>query len=49
MIDICVCCGEYVPEGKMVCPICVRKYTKKEENADAGNRSSHLVKLRDQL
>lgn len=20
--DKCVCCGEYVPEGKMVCPIC---------------------------
>lgn len=22
MTDSCVCCGRYVPEGRMVCPIC---------------------------
>ena len=22
MVDTCVCCGTYVPEGRMVCPIC---------------------------
>lgn len=22
MIDTCVCCGNYVPEGMMVCPYC---------------------------
>ena len=22
MPDRCVCCGEIVPEGRMVCPIC---------------------------
>lgn len=21
-VDRCVCCGEVVPEGKMVCPLC---------------------------
>ena len=26
MIDTCVCCGEYVPEGRMVCPLCVDRY-----------------------
>lgn len=20
--EICVCCGEYVPEGRMICPRC---------------------------
>lgn len=22
MLDNCVCCGRYVPEGRMVCPLC---------------------------
>ena len=22
MIDTCVCCGTYVPEGRMICPGC---------------------------
>lgn len=22
MIDVCVCCGEYVPEGQQVCTSC---------------------------
>ena len=22
MTDTCVCCGEVIPEGRMVCPIC---------------------------
>lgn len=26
MDDICVCCGEYVPEGRMVCLKCENKY-----------------------
>lgn len=25
MTDSCVCCGRYVPEGRMVCPICEEK------------------------
>ena len=28
MIDTCVCCGSYVPEGRMICPGC--EYTNKE-------------------
>ena len=22
MSDTCICCGQIVPEGRMVCPIC---------------------------
>ncbi len=25
----CVCCGEIIPEGRMVCPTCERKVMKK--------------------
>ena len=25
MIDTCVCCGNYVPEGYMVCPACQKQ------------------------
>ena len=31
MIDICVGCGEYVPEGRMVCHTCEKKYEEYEE------------------
>jgi hypothetical protein len=24
-VDLCVCCGEYIPEGRMVCPQCEKK------------------------
>ena len=29
----CVCCGKYVPEGRMVCPECEKKKTGRDENA----------------
>ena len=29
MSDYCVCCGEYVPEGRMVCPNCEKKANQK--------------------
>lgn len=32
MDDICVCCGEYVPEGRMVCTICEEKAKKASES-----------------
>lgn len=25
-MDYCVCCGEYVPEGRMVCASCWKRY-----------------------
>ena len=37
MIDTCVCCGEYVPEGRMVCPLCESKTEKKEDESDGKN------------
>ena len=42
MIDTCVCCGEYVPEGRMVCPLCVYKFEKKEDEPNGENRPNHL-------
>lgn len=35
MIDTCVCCGEYVPEGRMVCPQCEAK-TDERNGEDEG-------------
>lgn len=26
MDDVCVCCGNYTPEGEITCPSCRRKY-----------------------
>lgn len=31
MTDTCVCCGEPVPEGRMVCPICEAAVYEKAE------------------
>ena len=32
MSEYCVCCGEEIPEGRMVCPNCEKeKETEKEE------------------
>lgn len=30
----CVCCGEVIPEGKMVCPNCEDLQSAKTENTD---------------
>lgn len=34
MLDFCVCCGEYVPEGTMVCRSCWKRYMEGEEKED---------------
>ena len=26
MSEYCVCCGEEIPEGRMICPICEKNY-----------------------
>lgn len=46
MIDTCVCCGEYVPESRMICPTCEKKY--EEKDGDNNNRygSFNLEQLR---
>lgn len=31
MEDRCISCGEIVPEGRMVCPLCMAKELKKKE------------------
>ena len=29
MIDRCVCCGEIIPEGRQICPLCEQGKTPK--------------------
>ncbi len=31
MSEYCVCCGEEIPEGRMVCPLCAAK-AERDEN-----------------
>lgn len=46
MIDTCVCCGGYVPEGSMVCSLCLSRYVEKEGKTHAGNEPDDLAGLR---
>ena len=32
IIDRCVCCGEVIPEGSMVCPVCLGKWKESEND-----------------
>lgn len=41
MSEYCVCCGEEIPEGRMVCPICEAEVFSKERPTD---QSSEKVK-----
>lgn len=34
VVDRCAICGEPVPEGRQVCPLCQDKYTKGEDDHD---------------
>ena len=36
MEETCVICGEPVPEGRMVCPNCERKWKNEQKNDDDG-------------
>lgn len=40
MDDKCVICGEEVPEGRHVCPICNREYEKRAAMSRADNQMS---------
>ncbi len=40
MTDTCVCCGGYVPEGRMVCPLCEAGNMVKSKKSKA---LSHLM------
>ena len=33
-LDYCVCCGEYVPEGTMVCRVCWKRYMENAEEEE---------------
>lgn len=35
--DICVCCGEYVPEGRMICWKCEHQYEQDKVEIKKGN------------
>ena len=34
MPDRCVCCGDYIPEGRQVCPMCEKKGYRSYEQAE---------------
>ena len=44
MIDICVCCGESVPEGRMVCRVCELKYEEKPYEQYSVNWRKGVIK-----
>ena len=37
MEDRCVCCGEIIPEGRMVCPLCQEKPNERLKVGDTIN------------
>ena len=43
MVDTCVICGEPVPEGRQVCPVCIDK--SQEAKADGGKLELDLVPI----
>ena len=43
MENTCICCGEIIPEGRMVCPICEMK----AKDLNFGNFSLTNTKERD--
>lgn len=34
MSEYCVCCGEEIPEGRMVCPLCANKAEQNEASQE---------------
>ncbi len=40
--DTCVCCGEYVPEGRQVCPACEAGKNKMKGEAADGERNHQV-------
>lgn len=48
-VNRCVCCGEIIPEGRMVCPVCEREacmHLWMYEGLEPGTRRGHLIRWR---
>lgn len=48
-VNRCVCCGEIIPEGRMVCPVCEKEpclHLWMYEGLASGNRRGHLIRWR---
>lgn len=43
MVDTCVCCGEIVPEGRMVCPSCEAGLTPKKNMKPVEKTDQYVV------
>lgn len=48
MDSICVCCGDYVPEGTMVCPNCIANggpisSCKEKEKTQQKMKRNHII------
>ena len=42
-MDYCVCCGGYVPEGRMVCAACWKRYMEDVEALSGGQEGDALL------
>lgn len=45
MSDKCLICGEYVPEGRQVCPNCEKRIAEKTTKTKTKRRRAWLAKL----
>lgn len=43
MVDRCVCCGDIIPEGSMVCSNCQKKYQSDQGRAEPQTRNQSLA------
>jgi len=42
--DRCVCCGEIIPEGRQVCPVCFGEIMIDKEEADRRERAREMLR-----
>lgn len=47
MEDRCVCCGRYVPEGRLVCPLCEAKAYEEEGEHENGTQNVQILRYKD--
>ena len=44
-VNRCVCCGEIIPEGRMVCPVCESKTMRRKTQYKNGRLRRLLLRL----
>jgi predicted metal-binding protein len=46
--DRCICCGEIIPEGRMVCKTCEEKYTG-DNKQDPEDRREKIEQMKESM